>query len=83
MTAKQHKHSNFPPIFIASTVILALGSAYKFIFGKKDHHGISDAQPIIPINIKDELTEEQLIEEEESEQEDHPQEPEEDPVQSL
>lgn len=63
------RHSKFAPIFIASTVVFFLGSAYKFIFGdRQDKASTADA-------TVDDLNEDK--------KENHPQEPEEDPVKSL
>ena len=88
MTTKRPKHSKFPPIFIASTAIFFLSSAYKFIFGKTQETATLEPQsqdhlPPQPMPHVDTSLEKEEESEEDTEQEDHPQEPEDDPIQSL
>lgn len=72
------RHSKLAPVFIASTVVFFLGSAYKFIFGEKRD------QQTPPDTALEETKDPTAIENlDEDESEDHPKEPEEDPIQSL
>ena len=72
---KKSKPSNFAPVFIASTAVFFLGSAFKFIFGhKKEESTHSQHIESIP-EIHNDI--------EEVEDSENAQEPEEDPVQSL
>lgn len=72
------KPSKFAPIFIASTVVFFLGSAFKFIFGQKSDIEESSASMGNQTSLAQKNESAEVLEDDEFAQE-----PDEDPVQSL